>query len=107
MTLPPMPRQRVLDTHLPTNTAMYGYSAEDMRAYAAAAVAAEAERCAALCKGLREVAEHSSNGQRRVAAMAMAASCEALIRRNAITPPATPAPARPAASSADPRRTAD
>jgi hypothetical protein len=46
----------------------------------AAAVAAERERCAKLCEGLREAAEHGNDGLKRAGAMAMAASCARLIR---------------------------
>jgi hypothetical protein len=46
--LGPLPPKRVLDRHLPTGIALYGYGADDMRDYAAAAVAAERERCATI-----------------------------------------------------------
>ena len=39
-----LPPPRVLDRHIPTGIALHGYSAEDMRAYAAKLVAAERER---------------------------------------------------------------
>ena len=42
--LPPLPPKRVINRHLPTGVALHGYNADDMRAYAAAAVAAERER---------------------------------------------------------------
>lgn len=41
--LGPLPSKRVIDRHRPTNIAIYGYCAEDMRAYAAAEVAKERE----------------------------------------------------------------
>ena len=73
MTLPPLPDDRRYshDAH---------FSADQMRAYAKQAVAAERERCAAICEGVREAANHSSNGASRIAAMAMAESCAKLIR---------------------------
>lgn len=77
MTLPPP------DTHCwdeDTSKDVWSHSADQMRAYAEQAVAAETERCAALCEGAREAANHSSNGARRIAAMAMAESCAKLIR---------------------------
>jgi hypothetical protein len=46
-----------------------------------AAVAAERERCAALCEGVREVADHAArDGHRKAGAMASAALCAKLIR---------------------------
>ena len=45
-----------------------------------AALAAERERCAQVCKGAREAASHSRDGLKRAGAMAMAASCAMLIR---------------------------
>jgi hypothetical protein len=47
-----------------------------------AAVAAERERCAALCDGLVPVIEASSNGVRRDAALAAVWSCARIIREN-------------------------
>jgi hypothetical protein len=45
------------------------------------AVAAERERCAALCEGVREAADHAArDGHRKAGAMAAAASCAKLIR---------------------------
>lgn len=43
LVLGPLPPQRVLDRHLPTGVALYGYNADDMRAYATEQVAAERE----------------------------------------------------------------
>lgn len=45
-----------------------------------AAKAEERERCARLCEGAMEAAQHSSDGVRKEAAIAMAASCAMLIR---------------------------
>ena len=42
----------------------------------------ERERCASLCEGLREAAEHSSDGLKRAGALSMATSCAKLIRAN-------------------------
>lgn len=42
--LPPLPPKRVINRHLPTGIALHGYNAEDMRAYAGAAVAAALEQ---------------------------------------------------------------
>lgn len=50
--LPPLPPQRVINRHLPTGVALHGYAADDMRAYAVAAVAAERERWAIRCEAL-------------------------------------------------------
>jgi hypothetical protein len=44
------------------------------------AISQERERCAALCEGLSEVAEHSADGLRRTVSMSMAQSCATLIR---------------------------
>jgi hypothetical protein len=71
MSLPPLPPQRVLDRHLPTGVALYGYNADDLRAYAAASVAAERERCAKLCLS------RSANGNYRADTRE---DCAALIR---------------------------
>lgn len=47
----------------------------------AAAVAAERERCAAVCDGVREAADHAArDGHRKAGAMASAALCAKLIR---------------------------
>jgi hypothetical protein len=40
----------------------------------------ERERCAALCEGLRDVAEHSGAGLKMAGAVSMATSCAKLIR---------------------------
>ena len=42
--LPPLPPKRVINRHLPTGVALHGYNADDMRAYAGAAVAAARAR---------------------------------------------------------------
>jgi len=42
--LPPLPPRAILDTHLPTGIKLHGFTAAQMSAYAAAAVAAERER---------------------------------------------------------------
>jgi len=52
----------------------------ELQKFAAAVRAAERERCAALCEGLREAAEHSSDGLQRAGAMSMATSCARMIR---------------------------
>lgn len=48
---------------------------------ALAALAAERERCAGLCEGIAATVAESSNGVRKVAAVATAQSCARLIRR--------------------------
>lgn len=50
-----------------------------LRTFAEAVKKLEQTRCAALCRGLREAASHSSNGLKKVGAMSMAESCAALI----------------------------
>lgn len=55
----PMPPQRVLDTHLPTGIKLYGYSAADMRTYAAQEMAAEREQWATLLSASRRIAEQN------------------------------------------------
>ena len=77
---PPLPEPDCGDDFI---NAFGGYQ---MHAYAAQAVAAERERCAQLCEGLREAAEHSSDGLKRAGAMAMAASCAKMMRAPRIKP---------------------
>jgi hypothetical protein len=47
MTLPEM---SVIDTHLPSNTKIRGYTVEQMLAWGKACAAAEREACAKLCE---------------------------------------------------------
>jgi hypothetical protein len=47
MTLPEM---SVIDTHLPSNTKIKGYTVEQMLAWGKACAAAEREECAKLCE---------------------------------------------------------
>jgi hypothetical protein len=54
--LAPLPPQSVLDVHRPTGVKLYGYTADDMRAFRAAGVAAAVERCAVLCESTGELA---------------------------------------------------
>ena len=72
------------DTHCwddDTRRDVWSYSAEQVRAYALAHVAAERERCAAVCDGVREAADHAArDGDRKTGAMASAALCAKLIR---------------------------
>lgn len=44
--LGPLPAKTVLDRHLPTGIALYGYTADQMRAYGSQERAVELERCA-------------------------------------------------------------
>lgn len=61
-------------------TGTEGYPS-DVRRLVEAVQAAERERCAAVCDGVREAADHAArDGHRKAGAMAAAASCAKLIR---------------------------
>lgn len=53
MKLPPLPKKRVIDVHLPSETLIYGYTAEQMQDYARDALAASR----AEVEGLKKDAE--------------------------------------------------
>ena len=54
---------------------------DEVRAVVRDMLAAERERSAALCEGVREAADHAArDGHRKAGAMAAAASCAKLIR---------------------------
>lgn len=53
---------------------------EALHAEMLAALAAERERCAALCDGIAEACEHSSDGLKRAGAISAAKACAKLIR---------------------------
>lgn len=77
----PLPATVVIDRHIPTGVSIYGYTADQMLAYAAQQVAAERERCAAVCEGVREAADHAArDGPGKTGAMTSAALCAKLIR---------------------------
>ena len=57
-----------------------GYTADQMREYAALSASAERERCAQLCEGVREVAMCQPDGLKKFGAVAMATSCASVIR---------------------------
>jgi hypothetical protein len=56
------------------------YPSAELRIFADLIRADERERCAKVCEGLREAAEHSSDGLKRAGALSMATSCAKLIR---------------------------
>lgn len=58
----------------------YRTKLEALHAEMLAALAAERERCAALCDGIAEACEHSSDGLKRAGAINAAKSCARLIR---------------------------
>ena len=45
-----LPEMSVIDTHLPSNTKIRGFTAEQMLAWGKACAAAEREACAKLCE---------------------------------------------------------
>jgi hypothetical protein len=52
-----------------------------LRRFAEAVMAKERERCASICDGVREASDYAAHdGQRKMGAMASAASCAKLIR---------------------------
>ena len=52
-----------------------------LQAFAEALMATERERCATVCEGVREAADHAArDGHRKAGAMASAALCAKLIR---------------------------
>jgi len=50
-----LPEMSVIDTHLPSNTKIRGYTVEQMLAWGKACAAAEREACAKLCEAKRIV----------------------------------------------------
>jgi hypothetical protein len=64
----PLPPQSVLTRHIDTGIAIHGYTAEQMRWYAAQEVTAELERWEGLARQALEVMEHyrSENAQGRI-----------------------------------------
>jgi hypothetical protein len=50
ITLPPLPELVVIDTHIPTNIVIRGYTSKQMREYGKACATAERERCAKVCR---------------------------------------------------------
>ena len=66
----------------PKGPAPWGYfmPPEVAARFAALIRADERERCAKVCEGLRDAAEHSSDGLKRAGALSMATSCAKLIR---------------------------
>ena len=56
--LPPLPQKVQIDKHIPSGYVILGYTADQMRKYAEAAVVAERERCIAVA-----TYELDSNGQ--------------------------------------------
>ena len=73
--LPPLPPKRVINRHLPTGVALHGYNADDMRAYAAAAVAAARARSETAVAVLRQIAA----APRKTREQRLASSCLALL----------------------------
>jgi len=48
----PLPEKVVIDRHLPTGVAIYGYSAAQLAAYGDMRAAEERERCAEICEAV-------------------------------------------------------
>ena len=69
-----LPDMSVIDTHLPSNTKIRGYTVEQMLAWGKATAAAECEACAKLCDAVQQ--KNEDNG----AFMWEAKNCAAAIR---------------------------
>jgi hypothetical protein len=54
-----LPEMSVIDTHLPSNTKIRGYTVEQMLAWGKATSAAEREACAAICEEEEELRDHT------------------------------------------------
>jgi hypothetical protein len=54
-----LPEMSVIDTHLPSNTKIRGYTVEQMLAWGKACAEAEREACAAICEEEEELRDHT------------------------------------------------
>lgn len=54
-----LPEMSVIDTHLPSNTKIRGFTTEQMLAWGKACAESEREACAAICEEEEELRDHT------------------------------------------------